>query len=418
MLRSLDTRRARAHDAVVKEILADVDRWRRQGRRVALARVIDVEGSGPRDPGATMAVSEDGEVAGSVSGGCVEGAVMEAASESLATGERGLLTFGYSDADAFAVGLTCGGTVHLYIEPLEWAPDVQEVLLAALRDDAPIALATIVAGKGVGAKLLYRPGEPLIGSLGTPELDVVAARDAAGELAAGSSRLRHYGGRGEIGRDEVSVFIESFVAPARMIIFGAVDFTAALVRTARVMGFRVTVCDARPAFATNARFPLADAVVVDWPDRYLRGLTDALTPRDAVCVLTHDSKFDVPAILAALDTAVGYLGALGSRRTHIDRLARLRGAGVNDGALARLHAPIGLDLGARTPEETAISICAEIISVRTGRTDIRPLSDTERPIHDSLVGTTAMGGVGTTAMGGVGTTAMGGVGTPTLARTV
>src|SRR5665213_1877665 len=227
MLRSLDTRRARAHDAVVKEILGDVDRWRRQGRRVALARVIDVEGSGPREPGATMAVSENGEVAGSVSGGCVEGAVMEAALDSLATGDRGLLTFGYSDADAFAVGLTCGGTVHLYVEPLEWTPDVEGALVAALMADEPVALATIVAGRDVGAKLLYRPGTPLIGSLGTAELDAVVGRDAAGELAAGSSRLRHYGGRGEIGRDEVSVFIESFVAPARMIIFGAVDFTAA-----------------------------------------------------------------------------------------------------------------------------------------------------------------------------------------------
>jgi xanthine dehydrogenase accessory factor len=387
MLRSLDTCRGRADDAVVKEILGDIDRWRRQGRRVALARVIDVEGSGPREPGATMAVSEDGEVAGSVSGGCVEGAVMEAALESLATGDRGLLTFGYSDADAFAVGLTCGGTVHLYVEPLDWAPDVHIALVAALADDAPVALATVVAGTGVGAKLLYRPGEPLIGSLGTPELDVVAARDVAGELAAGSSRLRHYGGRGEIGRDEVSVFIESFVAPARMIIFGAVDFTAALVRMAGVMGFRVTVCDARPAFATTARFPLAHQVVVDWPDRYLRGLREPLTQRDAVCVLTHDSKFDVPAIIAALETDVGYLGALGSRRTHVDRLARLREAGVSDRELARLHAPIGLDLGARTPEETAISICAEIISVRTGRTDIKPLTDSERPIHDAFLGT-------------------------------
>jgi xanthine dehydrogenase accessory factor len=376
---------------VVKEILGDLDRWRRQGRRVALARVIDVEGSGPREPGATMAVSEDGEVAGSVSGGCVEGAVMEAALGSLATGDRGLLTFGYSDADALAVGLTCGGTVHLYVEPLDWAPDVENALIAALNADAPAALATVVAGAGVGTKLLYRPGEPVIGTLGTAELDVVAARDAAGELAAGSSRLRHYGGRGEIGRDEVSVFIESFVAPARMIIFGAVDFTAALVRMARVMGFRVTVCDARPAFATKARFPLADEVVVDWPDRHLKGLQDALTPRDAVCVLTHDSKFDVPAIVAALDTAVGYLGALGSRRTHVDRLARLREAGVSDRELARLHAPIGLDLGARTPEETAISICAEIISVRTGRTDIRPLTDSERPIHDALFGTPTAG---------------------------
>jgi xanthine dehydrogenase accessory factor len=387
MLRSLDSRRARAHDAVVKEILGDVEQWRRKGRRVALARVIDVEGSGPREPGAAMAVSEDGEVAGSVSGGCVEGAVMEAALESLATGERGLLSFGYSDADAFAVGLTCGGTVHLYVEPFEWAPDVQDALVAALMTDEPVALATVVAGQGVGAKLLYRPNQPLTGALGTAELDAVVGRDAAGELSAGSSRLRHYGTRGEIGRDEVSVFIESFVAPARMIIFGAVDFTAALVRMARAMGFRVTVCDARPAFATKARFPLADEVVVDWPDRYLRGLGEALTARDAVCVLTHDSKFDVPAIVAALETAVGYLGALGSRRTHLDRLSRLREAGVSDQGLARLHAPIGLDLGARTPEETAISICAEIISVRTGRTDINPLTDSERPIHDPLLGT-------------------------------
>jgi xanthine dehydrogenase accessory factor len=372
---------------MVKEILGDVDRWRRQGRRVALARVIDVEGSGPREPGATMAVAENGEVAGSVSGGCVEGAVMEAALESLKTGERGLLSFGYSDADAFAVGLTCGGTVHLFVEPLDWDVDVRAALESALDANAPAVLATVVAGAHVGAKLFYRPDDALIGTLGTPQLDAVAARDAAGELAAGSSRLRHYGLRGEVGQEDVSVFIESFVAPARMLIFGAVDFTAALVRMAAVMGFRVTVCDARPAFATTARFPLADEVVVDWPDRYLLGLPEPLTSRDAVCVLTHDSKFDVPAIVAALDTEVGYLGALGSRRTHLDRLMRLREAGVSDVGLARLHAPIGLDLGARTPEETAVSICAEIISVRTGRTDIRPLTGTERPIHDAPAGT-------------------------------
>jgi xanthine dehydrogenase accessory factor len=172
-----------------------------------------------------------------------------------------------------------------------------------------------------------------------------------------------------------------------MVIFGAVDFTAALVRMATVMGFRVTVCDARPAFATSVRFPLADEVVVDWPDRYLRALPEPLNSRDAVCVLTHDSKFDIPAIVAALETGVGYLGALGSRRTHLDRLTRLREAGVGEVALSRLHAPIGLDLGARTPEETAVSICAEIISVRTGRTDIRPLTGTDRPIHDAPVGT-------------------------------
>jgi xanthine dehydrogenase accessory factor len=385
MLRSLDRGLWRPHDADVKELVGDIDQWRRAGRRVAIARVVDIEGSGPRDPGASMAVSEDGEVAGSVSGGCVEGAVMEAALESLVTGERSLHTFGYSDADAFAVGLTCGGTIRLFVEPLEWDAEVQEQLLAALRSDAPVALATVVAGPHAGAKLLYRQGSGVTGSLGDPDLDRVVTRDLVGELAAGSTRARRYGARGEVGREDVSVFIESFVAPPRMIIFGAVDFTAALVRMGRVLGFKVTVCDARPAFATAARFPLAAAVVVDWPDRYLRGLEEKLTPRDVMCVLTHDSKFDVPAIIAALATDVGYIGVMGSRRTHVDRLMRLRAEGVDEAGIARLHAPIGLDLGARTPEETAVSICAEIISVRTGRTEIRPLTDSDRPIHEAPV---------------------------------
>jgi xanthine dehydrogenase accessory factor len=179
----------------------------------------------------------------------------------------------------------------------------------------------------------------------------------------------------------VSVFVESFAPPPRMLIFGAVDFTGALVRVAKVLGYRVTVCDAREVFATRARFPEADEVVVDWPDRLLGRVGASLTPRDAVCVLTHDAKFDVPALTAALGTGAGYVGAMGSRRTHDDRLARLREAGVDDEALRRIRSPIGLDLGARTPEETAVSICAEIIAQRTGRADARPLRDTDGPIH-------------------------------------
>ncbi len=385
MLRSLDRGQTWPHDADVKELVGDIDQWRRAGRRVAIARVVDIEGSGPREAGASMAVSEDGEVAGSVSGGCVEGAVLEAALESLATGERTIHTFGYSDDDAFAVGLTCGGTIRLFVEPLEWDAEIEEQLLAALRADAPVALATVVAGPHSGAKLLYRPVGGVTGSLGDPDLDRVVTRDLIGELEAGTTRVRRYGSRGEVGREEVSVFIESFVAPPRMIIFGAVDFTAALVRMARVLGFQVTVCDARPAFATPARFPLAHAVVVDWPDRFLHGLQEKLTSRDVLCVLTHDAKFDVPAIVAALETEVGYVGVMGSRRTHADRLERLRAAGVDEAGIGRLHAPIGLDLGARTPEETAVSICAEIISVRTGRTEIRPLTDSDRPIHEAPV---------------------------------
>jgi xanthine dehydrogenase accessory factor len=166
-----------------------------------------------------------------------------------------------------------------------------------------------------------------------------------------------------------------------MLIFGAVDFTAALARAAKLLGYRVTVCDAREVFATRARFPMADEVLVDWPDRVLSRVGPSLGPRDAVCVLTHDHKFDVPAIEAALATEVGYLGAMGSRRTHAERLDRLRDAGVADEAVGRVMAPIGLDIGARTPEETAVSICAEIIAERNGRHVVRPLRASSGPIH-------------------------------------
>jgi xanthine dehydrogenase accessory factor len=255
-------------------------------------------------------------------------------------------------------------------------------LAAMIRAGQPVALATLVDGPVIGAKLLLRPGADPIGSLGDAELDRVVARDAEGELAIGSTRVRRYGPHGEARRDEVSVFIESFVPPARMIIFGAVDFAAALTQVAKVLGYRVTLCDAREMFATRARFPFADEVVVDWPHRLLARIGPELTPRDAVCVLTHEAKFDVPAIVAALATEVGYLGAMGSRRTNDDREKRLREAGVDAAGMARLRAPIGLDLGALTPEETAVSICAEIISVRTGSVAIRSLSATDGPIHN------------------------------------
>jgi len=253
--------------------------------------------------------------------------------------------------------------------------------VAAVRDLQPVALATVVNGASVGAKLLVSPASDPRGSLGDPDLDRVVNRDAQGELAAGASRVRHYGPHGEARQETLSVFIESFVPPPQMVIFGAVDFTAALVRVAKVLGYRVTVCDARPVFATRARFPLADHVVVDWPDRLLEKIGSTLTARDAICVLTHDLKFDVPAVVAGLATKAGYIGAMGSRRTHRERVERLREAGVGDAGIARLRAPVGLDIGARTPEETAVSVCAEIIAARTGLRDVRPLSVTEGPIH-------------------------------------
>ncbi len=367
------------------EVLDDIVRWQAAGERAAIARVVGTEGSSPRDAGAAMAVSEGSEVAGSVSGGCVEGAVVGAALEILeGAREPGVITFGYSDEDAFAVGLTCGGTIHLYVEPVtESASDgpLYSALRAAVKSSQPVALVTVIDGVGVGSKLLVQPDTAAIGTLGDADLDRVVARDALGELEAGLSSTRHYGPHGEAREEAVSVFIESFVVPPRMIIFGAVDFTAALARVAKLLGFRVTVCDARAVFATVARFPTADEIVNDWPDRYLAKVAEDLGPRDAVCVLTHDVKFDVPAIVAALETDVGYIGAMGSRRTHAARVERLRAAGVDDAGLARVMAPIGLDIGSRTPEETAIAICAEIIAARTGRTGTASLRDGAGPIH-------------------------------------
>jgi xanthine dehydrogenase accessory factor len=244
-------------------------------------------------------------------------------------------------------------------------------LSAAIRAGVPVALAEVVEGPDdlVGAKLLARPGPPVAvaGTLGDPDLDRVVTRDALGELAAGLTATRHYGRHGEAREREVSVFIESFAPPPRMVIFGAVDFTAALAKVAKILGYHVTVCDARPVFATRARFPMADEVVVAWPDKYLAEVGSSLSSRDAVCVLTHDPKFDVPAIVSALQTPVGYLGAMGSRRTTDERTKRLLDAGVTADQVTRIMAPIGLDIGARTPEETAVSICAEIIALRTGR---------------------------------------------------
>jgi xanthine dehydrogenase accessory factor len=255
----------------------------------------------------------------------------------------------------------------------------------------PVILATVTrvgdeagAATALGAKLLVRPDAPVLGTLGDAELDRVVARDALAMLERGVTGSRHYGARGEARREDVEVFLEAFVSPPRLVVFGAVDFTRALVEVAKVLGFAVTVCDARAVFATPERFPLADEVVVDWPDRYLDRVGGSLGPRDAVCVLTHDTKFDVPAVLGALATEVGYIGAMGSRRTHEQRWQRLLEAGASESELrGRLMSPIGLDVGARTPEETAVSICAEIIAVRSGRAlgAMTPLRDGSGPIH-------------------------------------
>ena len=259
-----------------------------------------------------------------------------------------------------------------------------------LRRDIPCALATVIEGPGVGNKLLVvrdYTGEYTEGTLGNDDLDRVVARDTYGELEAGRTGIRHYGPEGQATPEDLvdtptlSVFIESFSPPPQMWIFGAVDFTAALGRVAKVLGYRVTVCDAREVFATKRRFPMADEVVVTWPSPMFENRGHTLGPRDAVCILTHDPKFDVPAIQGALATTVGYIGVMGSRKTHAKRLERLAEVGVTDPAdLARLHSPIGLDLGGRTPEETAIAICGEIIASRTNRRAVS-LRESDGSIH-------------------------------------
>ena len=253
-------------------------------------------------------------------------------------------------------------------------------LADALRDDRPVVLATVIEGPNTGAKLLVEPDEKPVGSLGHPELDRVVRRDALAELEAGRTGVRHYGAEGEARETVVSVFIESYAPPPRMVIFGAVDFTAALARVGKILGFNVTVADARPVFATTKRFPMADSVVVSWPDGVFDDIGDRLGPRDAVCILTHDPKFDVPAVLRAVASDVGYIGVMGSRKTHAKRLERLHEAGIDEKDLDRLMAPIGLDIGSRTPEEAAISICAEIIAIRAGRA-APSLRDGEGAIH-------------------------------------
>ncbi|CAN5437081.1 XdhC family protein [soil metagenome] len=368
----------------MREVADEIEEWLAVGRRVALARVVDVEGSGPRGPGATMAVNDIGEVAGSVSGGCVEGAVVGEALDILSGDQPSrVVTFGYSDDDAFAVGLTCGGTIRLFIEPLGefFAPATQHI-----RRHEPVALATVIDGPNAGASMLVVPGEERQGSLGHAELDRVVGRDALAELEAARSGVRNYGPNGETTPEDladsvtVRVFVESHAPPPQMWIFGAVDFTAALARTAKLLGYRVTVCDARQVFATRRRFPMADEVMVSWPQELFESRGASLTERDAVCILTHDAKFDVPAVTGAVATDVGYIGVMGSRTTHDKRLQRLREAGVDEESLARLMSPVGLDLGARTPEETAISVCAEIIARRRGR-NVPSLRDADGPIH-------------------------------------
>lgn len=356
------------------------------GDTAALATVVRTFRSAPRSAGAAMLVAADGSVSGSVSGGCVEGAVYELATEVAETGRPRLQRYGISDGDAFAAGLTCGGIVDVFVEPISRATFSE---LGRVADDVehqrPVAMATVIThpdADRVGRRLVLRP-DAVSGSLGSPRMDAAVVDDARGLLALGRNDVLSYGPDGQRLGVGMEVFVSSFAPQPRMLVFGAIDFAAALARQASFLGYRVTVCDARSLFATKARFPTAEHVVVDWPHRYLAAQADAgaIDERTAVCVLTHDPKFDVPVLEVALRLPrVGYVGAMGSRRTHRERMERLRAAGVTEAELTRLSSPIGLDLGARTPEETAVSIAADIIARRWGGGG-RRLADVQGRIH-------------------------------------
>lgn len=364
----------------MRDIINQIVPWYQAGEPFTIATVTRTWSSSPRPVGAAMAVSQSGEVAGSVSGGCVEGALYEASQEVLKTGIPRSVTYGVSDEGAFAVGLTCGGTLEIFIYPVtkETFPNFEEVT-ATIIAEKPICVATIISGAehNLGERIVFTP-RSLTGSFSSPGLTHSVSEDGRGLLEQGIPRVIKFGPNGERRMDELAVFLEAFAPAPQMLVFGAIDFAAAVARIGKFLGYQVTVCDARPLFATKKRFPEADKVVVAWPHKYLGEIE--VDERTAICVLTHDPKFDVPLLELALKTKAGYIGAMGSRRTHNDRLEKLKLAGVSDAALRRLRSPIGLDLGARTPEETAVSIAAEIISDIWGGTK-QSLSVGDAPIH-------------------------------------
>ncbi|MFI7361156.1 XdhC family protein [Streptomyces sp. NPDC050149] len=396
--------------------------WQSSGTRFVMATVVRTWGSSPHGPGASMLVSEGGRVVGSVSGGCVEAEVCALAEEVLAGAAPVLARWGIGDEDAFAVGLTCGGTIEVLIR--EMGAQVPLGRLAAdVAAGVPVALVTPVDGGGC----LVVGGGTVSGSLGDPRTDRAAALAAEGMLGRGADGLVTSGNEdadglvtsgnegadglvtsGNEGADGLvtsgnedadglvtsgydaaedavcapgrELLVQSFGSRPRLLIFGAAEFARPLADMGAALGYRVTVCDARPAFATAERFPRADEVVVARPDRWFRAHEDRIDAATAVCVLSHDTRFDVPVLTLALRSAAGYVGAMGSRRTHEDRMERLRAKGATAAETARLRSPIGLDLGGRGPEEAALSILAEIVAVRRGGTAL-PLTLRTGSIH-------------------------------------
>ncbi|HEY5855738.1 MAG TPA: XdhC/CoxI family protein [Aldersonia sp.] len=369
----------------MRDVLPELMAIWEAGGTAGVGTVVATFRSAPRPPGASMVVAPDGSAAGSVSGGCVEGAVYDLATDVVTTGSPVLERYGVSDDDAFAVGLTCGGILDVFVEPVSRAsfPELGDIA-ADIEAHRPVGVATVIDhpdASWIGRRIVVRPDEAS-GSAGSTRADDAIVDDARGLLAAGHSGVLTYGPDGQRRGEGMRVFVAAYAPRPRMLVFGAIDFAAAVARQGSFMGYRVTVCDARPVFATKARFPGADEVIVEWPHRFLTAQAEAgaLDERTVICVLTHDPKFDVPLLEVALRLPVAYVGAMGSRRTHDDRMARLREAGLTETELDRLASPIGLDLGARTPEETAVSIAAEIVARQWGGSG-SPLSESGGRIH-------------------------------------
>jgi xanthine dehydrogenase accessory factor len=370
----------------MRDVLTELEAWWREGRSVGVGTVVATWSSAPRIPGTSMVVGPDGSVVGSVSGGCVEAAVYDLAADARDSGRPVLQRYGVQDDDAFAVGLTCGGIIDIFIERVDRQTFPE---LGALADDIragrPAAVATVISDadgeERTGRRLVLRDGA-ITGSVGSEALDHAVGADLRSMLDLGQTGIVRYGIDGQRRQDDLAVFVAAYAPRPRMIVFGATDFAAAAARVGSFLGYRVTVCDARATFATRRRFPEADEVIVEWPHRYLTKAIDAgeIDERTVMCILTHDPKFDLPLLELALRLPLAYLGAMGSRRTNDDRIAALRERGIAQDQLDRLHSPIGLDVGAINPEETAVSIAAEILAARAGATGAR-LRDTTGPIH-------------------------------------
>ncbi len=348
----------------MRDVIDAIILWQARGERVAVATVVRTLGSSPRGLAAKMVVSDRGNIAGSVSGGCIEGAVYDACQHAISTQTAALLHFGVADEQAWEVGLACGGTIDVYVAPLpiidrSHGSDIASMLIQRVATQQPVAVATIIAGVGLGQQLLIGSSDEVGPSDMPPGLvsDRIRA-DATAMLSEGSHGTRLY--------DDREVFVEAYPPPPTIIMIGAVHISLELTSYAKQLGFRTVVVDARAAFATAERFGHADELIHAWPDE---ALTGRLHQHVAVVVLTHDPKLDDPALMVALPSNARYVGALGSRKTHAERLERLQNAGLTADQVGRIHAPIGLNIGGRTPAEIALSIMAQIIAVWNGKAE-------------------------------------------------